>query len=137
MNTVFADTGFWIALLNPRDSLHHRARELDASPQIEHVVTTEMVLTEFMNDAGSRGQMIRNAASQFLARLRADAGMTVVPQNSEQFWKAAGVFAARPDKDWSLTDCASYLAMQERGIREALTHDRHFEQMGFTALLRT
>ena len=136
MSTVFADTGFWIALLNPRDSLHQKARELDASPEVEHVVTTEMVLTEFLNDAGARGRTLRNTASRFLDRLRDDAGVTVIPQTSDQFWKSAKVFAERADKGWSLTDCASFLVMQEKGVREALTHDRHFEQMGFRALLR-
>jgi len=45
-------------------------------------------------------------------------------------------FAARPDKDWSLTDCISFVLMEERGIRESATTDRHFEQAGFVALLR-
>lgn len=136
MSTAFADTGFWIALLNPRDSLYQRARELDASPQIEHVVTTEMVLAEFLNDAGTRGRALRDTASRFLDELRDDPGVTVIPQTSEQFWKAARVFAERADKGWSLTDCASFLVMQNHGIHEALSHDKHFEQMGFRALLR-
>lgn len=50
----------------------------------------------------------------------------------------AGVrlYRERPDKDWSLTDCISFVAMEERGIREALTGDHHFEQAGFVALLK-
>jgi uncharacterized protein len=42
----------------------------------------------------------------------------------------------RPDKDWPLTDCISFVVMEDEGIREALTGDRHFEQAGFTALLK-
>jgi len=42
---------------------------------------------------------------------------------------------ARNDKDWSLTDCISFIVMEEHGITEALTGDRHFEQAGFRALL--
>jgi predicted nucleic acid-binding protein len=136
LSAVFADTGFWIALLNPRDSLHGKARQLDAAPQFEHVVTSEMVLVEFLNDAGARGPIIREAAVRFLDQLRNDDGVTVVPQSSQQFWTAARMFADRPDKDWSLTDCASYLVMQDHGLVEALSYDRHFEQMGFRALLR-
>ena len=46
------------------------------------------------------------------------------------------MFAARPDKDWSLTDCISFVVMQERNIQDALTADHHFEQAGFVALLK-
>ena len=46
------------------------------------------------------------------------------------------LYAERPDKDWSLTDCISFVVMREMDISEALTGDRHFEQAGFTVLLR-
>lgn len=136
MHTVFADTGFWIALLNPRDSLHSKARVLDASSRIGHVVTSEMVLGEFLNDTGARGRKVRTAASRFVAALQGDPDVTIIPQTSDLFWRSAQLFAKRADKDWSLTDCASYLVMRERRIDQALTHDRHFEQLGFRALLR-
>ena len=42
----------------------------------------------------------------------------------------------RQDKDWSLTDCISFIVMKERGIHDALTTDKHFEQAGFTTLLK-
>ena len=45
-------------------------------------------------------------------------------------------FAARPDKEWSLTDCISFVAMNERDITDALTSDHHFEQAGFRILLK-
>lgn len=43
---------------------------------------------------------------------------------------------SRSDKDWSLTDCISFMIMTENAMKEALTGDRHFEQAGFVALLR-
>lgn len=52
------------------------------------------------------------------------------------FDKGLDLYARRPDKDWSLTDCISFATMKEHGIEEALTADRHFEQAGFKALLR-
>lgn len=137
MSVVFADTGFWIALLSPRDSLHHVAREVETSRQFDRIVTSEMVLAEFLNDLGARGPALRTAASCFVAELQADSGVTVFQQTSSQFWQAAKLYAERTDKAWSLTDCASFLVMQEHGITDALTHDRHFEQMGFRLLLRT
>jgi predicted nucleic acid-binding protein len=44
-------------------------------------------------------------------------------------------YAKRLDKDWSLTDCMSFVTMQECGISDALTADHDFEQAGFIALL--
>jgi uncharacterized protein len=60
----------------------------------------------------------------------------VVAQTSIQFREALELFASRADKEWSLTDCASFNLMRERGVSEALAHDHHFEQAGFVALLR-
>ena len=60
----------------------------------------------------------------------------VVAQTSIQFREAFDLYASRTDKEWSLTDCASFNLMRERGVAEALAHDHHFEQAGFVALLR-
>jgi uncharacterized protein len=40
------------------------------------------------------------------------------------------------DKSWSLTDCASFQAMEGEDIKAALTRDQHFAQAGFETLLR-
>jgi hypothetical protein len=61
--------------------------------------------------------------------------ITVVPQTAEQFAGALELYKKADDKEWSLTDCASFLIMEERGIRSALTRDRHFAQAGFETLL--
>jgi predicted nucleic acid-binding protein len=60
----------------------------------------------------------------------------VKPQTSDQFKRALSRYEERTDKDWSLTDCASFLIMEAEGIEEALTYDQHFAQVGFRALLR-
>jgi predicted nucleic acid-binding protein len=49
---------------------------------------------------------------------------------------AARIFSTRPDKEWSLTDCISFVVMNERGITDAFTNDHHFEQAGFQILLK-
>lgn len=141
MQTLFADTGFFVALLNPKDELHARARRLRERLSPFHVITTEMVLTEFLNDFGARGMTLRLAAASFVEQLRQGASAqpsaaTIVPQTPHQFVAALETYHQRDDKAWSLTDCASYLIMREQGLMDALTHDRHFEQMGFRALLR-
>ena len=63
MGAVFADAGYWIALLNPRDRLHNVARTIAADPALDLIVTTQMVLTETLNLVGSIGPDHRQRAS--------------------------------------------------------------------------
>ena len=136
MRTVFIDTGFLIAILNPRDDLHHRAREVASKLGRTRLVTSEMVLTELLNEFARRGALLRQAAVALVQRLQRDASVEITPQASSLFQAALNRYAARDDKPWSLTDCASFLIMEDLQAAEALTHDRHFEQAGFRALLR-
>ena len=62
--------------------------------------------------------------------------MEIVPATSRDFQRGLELFAARQDKRWSLTDCISFVVMQDCGLTEMLTADRHFEQAGFSILLK-
>ena len=136
MNAVFADAGYWIALFNPRDRLHTKAITISNTLHGRSIVTSQMVLTEFLNHYAALGQPFRQRAVQVVRSLQADAEVEVVPQTAAQFTAALMLYAQRPDKAWGLTDCASFLIMQERGITEALAYDDHFYQAGFIPLLR-
>lgn len=136
MKRIFADTSYWIALLNPRDELHARAVALAQSCSADQIVTSEMVLAELLNGFSDAGPRLRGAASKAVRSLRNSPNVTVIPQTSEQFQRALGRYEERIDKDWSLTDCASFLIMEAEGIEAALTHDQHFAQARFQALLR-
>lgn len=46
MRVIFADTGYWVAVLNPHDDLHSKAISFSKSLQPIHIVTSEMVLAE-------------------------------------------------------------------------------------------
>lgn len=134
MKTVFADTGYWVALLNPRDDWHDRAVEASRALGRTRIVTSEMVLDELLaalSKVPVRGMVIRGVDA-----IRRDPNTEVVPQTSIQFSEALDEYRRMMDKEWSLTDCASFGLMKERGISEALAHDHHFEQAGFVALLR-
>ena len=95
-----------------------------------------MVLVEVLNMFGSRGEQQRRLALAVVARAERSADVEIVPQTAAQFRGAAERYAERSEQTWSLTDCASFIVMEERGITDALAHDRDFEQAGFTALLR-
>ena len=136
MKQVFADTGYWIALLNPRDELHERAGAVSLTLTSTQIVTTEWVLTELLNSFAERGPQFRIVAAKTVAALRKNPRVLVVLQSSASFDAAFQLYQDRTDKSWSLTDCSSFLVMQQYGIDSALTYDRHFEQAHFKALLR-
>lgn len=136
MNGVFADTGYWIALFNPRDQLHAKAVTASQVLQGRQIVTSQMVLTEFLNHYAALGQPFCQRAVQVVRSFQSNVNVEIVPQTDGQFAAALTLYAQRPDKEWGITDCASFLITQERGIVEALAHDDHFQQAGFTPLLR-
>lgn len=135
MERVFADTGYWIALLNPRDELHRRALEFSKTFGFDRIATSEMVLTEFLNSLSPYGPYHRRAAASAVVALRRS-GAAVVAQTPQLFAAALDRYQSMADKSWSLTDCASFLIMEEQHLGAALTHDLHFAQAGFQALLR-
>lgn len=136
MKQVFADTSYWIALLNPRDELHQKAIAAAQGYEAERIVTSEMVLVELLNGFSDHGPRVREAVSRAVQTLRSNPGVWVIPQTGDQFDRALTRYQSVVDKNWSLTDCASFLIMEAEGIEAALTHDRHFAQAGFQTLLR-
>ena len=137
MKRVFADTGYWVALLNPSDDLNAKAKEVSRGLGAVRIYTTEMVLVEVANMFGKEGEAFRVLVQQTISSLRENPNVTIEPQTSTLFREGLDFYAAHRDKHWSLTDCASFLVMRQEGITEALAHDHHFEQAGFVALLRT
>ena len=134
--TLFADSGYWVAFLHPGDQHHARATAMAARLGQVSIVTTQMALTEVFNAMARTGEGGRRHVTQLLEDLENDADVEIIPQTDAQFRAAVARFASRGDQRWSLTDCASFLVMEERGIAEALAYDRDFEQAGFVALLR-
>ena len=134
--TVFADSGYWIAVIYPADQLHQRARQMAVGLSSARIVTTQMVLTETLDFMSNLGQYRRQFAAQIVQTLENNPDVEIIPQTDTQFMAAVERYAARSDQTWSLTDCASFLVMEERNITEALAYDRDFEQAGFIALLR-
>ena len=133
---VFLDTAYAIALSSPNDRYHQKALqlafELDAANS--RLTTTRAVLLEIGNALAK--QRYRDAASQLLEALESDPQVEIVPLAEQLYARALQLYRERPDKEWGLTDCVSFVVMQDRGITEALTADEHFQQTGFRVLLR-
>ena len=134
--TVFADTFYWISLTTPDDASHRRATAFDSAIQRPSIITTEEILTEFLTFFGGKGPFLRRKAVAVTRGILADQTIRVLPQTHVTFSTGFDLYASRPDKGYSLTDCISMQTMRREGITDALTDDRHFEQEGFRALFR-
>jgi len=134
--SVFLDTSYAIALASTSDEFH--LASLALADQLEargtRLVTTWGVMLEIGNALSK--VHFRQAALQLLSSLQSDASVEIVPLAGPLLAQAMKLYSERPDKEWGLTDCISFVVMEERGIRDALTADEHFQQAGFRALLR-
>lgn len=129
MTTYFADTSYWVALIDRRDQHHSKATEL--SQHISgSIVTTEAVLLETANSFSRPSWRLKAIA--LINHLLGRNDIVVDKGDWLAGWR---LFTARADKAWSLTDCISFELMRSRGLTEALSADTHFNQAGFNALL--
>jgi predicted nucleic acid-binding protein len=132
---IFADTFYWSALANPADASHHAARAFDLANPETVLVTTDEVLSEFLNYFADAGERKRGIVVGMFEEAMRHGALEVVPQTRQSLLRGLDLYKARSDKSYSLTDCISMVRMRERNIAEVLTHDRHFAQEGFTVLL--
>ncbi len=131
---VFADTHFYIALLSSRDSAHQAATRWWRNLEIREIITTSWVLVELADSM--RLPHERETTGRFIAALRRAPHTLVVPASERILWQGFETYRRRSDKEWSLTDCISFVVMEQEGLTQALTGDHHFEQAGFVALLK-
>lgn len=129
---IFIDTSYFLALINSRDKYHQAARRVAAQVR-PPFVTSEAVLFELGNALAKPPR--RRLGIRTLQQIRADMGIEIVYANPDLFAKTIAFYQSRPDQAWGLTDCASFVIMQRRGLHEVLTADKHFEQAGFVRLL--
>jgi uncharacterized protein len=134
--TLFVDTGYFLALVIRQDTWHQRAAHWAQQIQTKQLklVTTQAVLFEI--GAALSKALRRELASQLLRGIASDPIFEVLEMDALRYSQALDLFDAHADKDWSLTDCASFCAMRELGITHALSADHHFEQAGFVSLLK-
>lgn len=96
-------------------------------------LTTEVVLTEIGNALS--GQRWRTLGVSIIQQLQEDSDLEIMTVTSALFEQAVQLYVNRPDKEWGLTDCISFVVMQERNLTDVLTTDHHFTQAGFHRLL--
>jgi predicted nucleic acid-binding protein len=134
---VFVDTVGWIALVHREDNLHQEVTNVYRDIGRVRRITTDAVLVESCN-AFSNATM-RPLALALMEKIEKaeDIDVLEVIHVSEELIKEGWeLFKNRMDKEWSLTDCISFIVMKNMGVSKAITSDHHFEQAGFTILIK-
>ncbi len=138
MSEVFADTSGWASAFVRTEAYHSMAAAFLRQWQVDgtQVITTNYVINEVSALLTSSLRVPRPQQIVILNAIRSAAWVTTVHVGQDLEEAAYELFQNRPDKLWSLVDCASFVLMQQRGIASALTNDHHFEQSGLVRLLK-
>ena len=134
MQQIFADTFYWIALINPRDDWHERVVAFTKTLDRVQIVTTDEILTEILNFLSCYGRSTRYRSTQLVQKMMSEPNIQIIPQTHSSFLQGLELYENRLDKEYSLTDCISMQIMTQMGITKILTHDKHFTQEGFDIL---
>jgi predicted nucleic acid-binding protein len=136
MKPVFVDTAALIAIGNRRDTFHQRAliinNELRGSGR--KYITTGAIFLEFGNAFSQT--LLRPTAIQIMEAIRHSEKWQYIEIDEELIQKGFELYTRMHDKQWGLIDCTSMVVSKEHGITDIFTTDHHFEQAGFSILLR-
>ncbi|MBI5652371.1 MAG: type II toxin-antitoxin system VapC family toxin [Chloroflexi bacterium] len=138
MPNLFVDTAGWGNLIDATQPYHSLAaiHYRSARQQQRKLITTNYVIAELITLLISPLRMPRSIAIEFIEELKSATHIQIVHINAGLDRQAWEMFKRHQDKEWSLTDCVSFVLMKEQNIVEALTSDHHFEQAGFVRLLK-
>ena len=137
MRVVFIDSLHLIALALENDQWHELSLRIGESlGSTVRYVTTYEVLTEFLAGVSRGRPEIRAEAVETVRDIVTDDNITLIDPSIDLFNRGLELYATRPDKRYSLTDCISMTVMRDLHITEVLTHDRDFESEGFIRLIR-
>jgi predicted nucleic acid-binding protein len=134
--SVLMDSAGFLALWDASDSFHRSAVQLQGELIRKHC---RFFVTDYVVDETATLLRIRHSHSvavDFLDTVERSESLHLEWMTPERFDAAAALFRKYSDKEWSFTDCVSFVTMRELRIREAFSTDHHFEQAGFVPLLK-
>ncbi len=129
MKKLFVDTSFLVAFFNKGDAHHLDAREWVQDEEKSIFVITDYIFNEFLTVLLARRN--KDLSVRAGETILSDPNIRLLRINDEVFEKAWTVYRMYEDKEWSLTDCTSYVLMKTLLIDTALSFDEHFHQFGF------
>ena len=136
MPTLFADTFYWVALLHAKDQWHKQVRSFSTSIKDYPIITTDLVLVEYLNFFAESNFYLKQGAINFYRQIQAASNLQIIAVDSTFIESGVKLYATRLDKGYSLIDCISMIIMNQLNIYQVLTHDKHFTQEGFTILFQ-
>jgi uncharacterized protein len=136
MRLIFADTNYWVAIIDQRDQHHGMAKLISASLRDIKIISTQEVLGELLTAFSNRGTFWRAQVIMYIQRILQNNTIEIVEQSSMSFVRAFEHYQRRLDKQYSYVDCVAMSTMLDRHITDILTNDHHFEQEGFKVLLK-
>lgn len=126
---VVVDTSALYALVDRRDPNHLRAATFLRAQSIKHnLLISNHVFDEAMTLCKMR--LGHSVALQLGMRVRTSELIEVVLFGAEEEMATWRLFGQYRDKEWSYTDCASFVLAQQRKTVLAFSFDHHFSQMG-------
>ena len=131
MRELFVDTAGWMALADSADPRHEDCRSARDGWLLRggSLVSTDFVLDETLTLI--RMRLGIEAAMRWWDQVEASRRLRWEWIDPERAEKARRWFFRWRDKDFSFTDCSSFVVMRDLGLRDALSTDRHFRQAGF------
>jgi uncharacterized protein len=128
---LFVDTWGWLVLADRGEREHSQVTSFYAerTRRTGLIVTSDFVLNELLTIMFSRISF--EAASRFADSVLRSPFITIeriTPERFQKAWELRLKFSDKPRI--SFTDLTSMAAMNELGISEVLTADKHFAQVG-------
>lgn len=128
MQGIFVDTGGWFASIVRKDHDHEIAKQFLTRNKLL-LLTSDYVMDETVTLLQSR--VGHKYAASFLDVLQTSQQIQLIYLTSSHIAETIQLFRSRPDKDWSFTDCSSFILMRAYKIDTAFAFDEHFQQAGF------
>ena len=136
IETVFVDSFAWIATINKSDNYHDICLGILEGFLNNHtkLITSNYIVVETINSL-SRVEF-RKTVIGFMDKLEKSPSVKIIKITDEIYNNAWMLYQQRMDKNWGITDCTSFEIMKIFNIKKAFTNDKHFEQAGYSLLVK-